>query len=68
MILSMYLSSVPMRFGVLLYSSKLIKTVQENGGKYPTSTVKDETKNGEDISTLVSSYIIVVIYYLSSIK
>lgn len=53
MILSMYLSSVPIRFGVLLYSSKLIKTVQENGGKYPTSAVKDETKNGEDISTLM---------------
>ncbi|ONK57353.1 uncharacterized protein A4U43_C10F19220 [Asparagus officinalis] len=50
MILSMYQSNVPMRFGVILYSSKLIKTIEEKGHNY---AVNNEAKNGEDISSLI---------------
>lgn len=53
MILSMYQNSVPMRFGVILYSSRLIKTIEDNGGKLSESALEDDSNSGEDISSLV---------------
>lgn len=53
MILSMYQNSIPMRFGVILYSSKLIKTIEENGGKLPTTVIENESMTGEDVASLM---------------
>lgn len=52
-LLSLYQSSVPMRFGVILYSSKLINIIEENGGKLPLSAVEDEIANPNDASSLI---------------
>lgn len=43
-----------MRFGILLYSSKIIKIIEANGGELPVSST-DEVLNEkmDDISTLV---------------
>ncbi|KAJ4784375.1 UDP-glucose:glycoprotein glucosyltransferase 1 [Rhynchospora pubera] len=48
-ILSMYENSVPVRFGLLLYSSKLVKAIEENDGMLPSTSMNDET----DTSTLM---------------
>ncbi|KAJ0970439.1 hypothetical protein J5N97_023316 [Dioscorea zingiberensis] len=53
MILSMYESSMPMRFGVLLYSSKLIKFIEESGKLPATSVTQDDHNSGEDVSSLI---------------
>nr|XP_010920353.1 UDP-glucose:glycoprotein glucosyltransferase [Elaeis guineensis] len=53
MILSLYQNSVPMRFGVILYSSKVIKSIKEKDSNLPMSSVNNDTKNGEDISSLI---------------
>lgn len=54
MILSMYENNVPMRFGVLLYSSKMIKIIEANGGELPVSSTDEVlNENTDDISTLV---------------
>lgn len=55
MILSMYESSIPMRFGVLLYSSKMIKLIEEGRELPAASTMHDSQKVGEDISSSVIS-------------
>uniref|UniRef100_A0A1D1XJM9 UDP-glucose:glycoprotein glucosyltransferase n=2 Tax=Anthurium amnicola TaxID=1678845 RepID=A0A1D1XJM9_9ARAE len=53
-ILSMYGDSVPMRFGIILYSSKLIKYLEDNGGELAESSVRDTVNDsGEDVSILV---------------
>ncbi|KAK9110137.1 hypothetical protein Sjap_018197 [Stephania japonica] len=53
-ITSMYENSFPMRFGVILYSSKLIVQIEENGGNLPPFIV-GETSVGfeEDLSSLI---------------
>ncbi|XP_078173674.1 EMS-MUTAGENIZED BRI1 SUPPRESSOR 1 [Carex rostrata] len=48
-ILSMYENNVPVRFGVLLYSSKLVEAIEKNDGLLPSSSENHET----DISTLM---------------
>ncbi|KAG1353977.1 UDP-glucose:glycoprotein glucosyltransferase [Cocos nucifera] len=53
MIFSLYQNSVPMRFGVILYSSKLITSIKEKDSNLPMSSVDNDTKNGEDISSLI---------------
>ncbi|XP_039137617.1 UDP-glucose:glycoprotein glucosyltransferase [Dioscorea cayenensis subsp. rotundata] len=53
MILSMYESSIPMRFGVLLYSSKMIKLIEEGRELPAASTMHDSQKVGEDISSSI---------------
>ncbi|XP_072958522.1 UDP-glucose:glycoprotein glucosyltransferase [Typha angustifolia] len=53
MILSLYQNSVPMRFGVILYSSRLVDVIKENDGNLPSSSVGSHTKSGEDISSLI---------------
>lgn len=54
MILSLHQSSIPMRFGIILYSSKLVKIIEENGGHLPSSAVQDDKKRTEDVSSLVN--------------
>ena len=51
-ILSMYGESIPIRFGILLYSSKMIKCIEENGGgiDFSANSCYD---SGDDVSTLV---------------
>ncbi|OVA04288.1 Glycosyl transferase [Macleaya cordata] len=49
MIISMYENNFPIRFGVILYSSKLITKIEENGGEPP----QDGSHSVEDISSLI---------------
>lgn len=54
MIMSMYGDNVPMRFGVILYSSKIIKKIEDNGGELPMFSVgADDKVVEEDISSLI---------------
>ncbi|KAL6883793.1 hypothetical protein ACP4OV_011207 [Aristida adscensionis] len=46
MILSLYQDSVPIRFGIIMYSSKLISIIEENDGNLPV--------NGDDTSVLIT--------------
>lgn len=48
MITSLYENNFPMRFGVVLYSSKFIKQIETSGSE-------DDSKIEEDISSLVIS-------------
>lgn len=41
-----------MRFGVILYSTKLVEMVEANDGELPVANLKDDS---EDISSLVVS-------------
>ncbi len=50
MVLSLYQDSVPIRFGIILYSSRLISVIEENDGNLP---VNNGSKTEEDISILV---------------
>ncbi|XP_024024438.1 UDP-glucose:glycoprotein glucosyltransferase isoform X2 [Morus notabilis] len=52
MITSLYENSFPMRFGVILYSSNLIKQIEKSGGEINTS-VDDNGLNEEDLSSLI---------------
>ncbi|PON86639.1 UDP-glucose:Glycoprotein Glucosyltransferase [Trema orientale] len=52
MITSLYENSFPMRFGVILYSSKLVKQIENSGGEIYSSTEKDN-HNEEDLSSLI---------------
>ena len=53
MLTSLYENSFPMRFGVILYSSKLIKQVESSGGEVDCSSVENDNQNEEDLSSLV---------------
>ncbi|KAK1287551.1 UDP-glucose:glycoprotein glucosyltransferase [Acorus calamus] len=54
LILSMYENNVPMRFGLILYSTKLVKKIDHNGGKLPIHPPGvDGNHLGEDISSLI---------------
>ncbi|KAF8411993.1 hypothetical protein HHK36_004552 [Tetracentron sinense] len=54
MIISMYENNFPMRFGVILYSSKLIKEIEKQGGEFPQfSAGENDSLMGEDISSLI---------------
>lgn len=53
MITSLYENSFPMRFGVVLYSSKLVKQIENSGGEISSSSM--EKDNEEDLSSLVIS-------------
>lgn len=46
----MYENSLPVRFGVLLYSSKLVEAIEKNDGLLPSYSANDEF----DVSTLVT--------------
>ncbi|KAI3972803.1 hypothetical protein MKX01_019461 [Papaver californicum] len=52
-ILSMYENNFPIRFGVILYSAKLIKKIEQQAGELPLSSAgKDDSM--EDISSLIT--------------
>ncbi|KAF0915839.1 hypothetical protein E2562_039167 [Oryza meyeriana var. granulata] len=50
MVLSLYQDSVPIRFGIIMYSSRLISVIEENDGNLP---VNDGSKIEEDIAILI---------------
>ncbi|KAG0448863.1 hypothetical protein HPP92_027626 [Vanilla planifolia] len=51
MILAMYQNSVPMRFGVILYSSKFVKHIENQ--VVLLRDAEDDFKNGDDVSSLI---------------
>ncbi|RVX04636.1 UDP-glucose:glycoprotein glucosyltransferase [Vitis vinifera] len=53
MIISMYENNLPMRFGVILYSTTFIKMVEMSGGELQVSKAEDGQVE-EDISNLVN--------------
>lgn len=48
----MFENSLPMRFGVILYSTKFIQKLETNGGEFPSS-VGNGSEKEEDLSSLV---------------
>ncbi|XP_058110357.1 UDP-glucose:glycoprotein glucosyltransferase isoform X2 [Magnolia sinica] len=50
MIMSMYENNVPMRFGAILYSSRLIQKIEDNVGELP---IPSGSNAEEDISSLI---------------
>ncbi|KAI3445630.1 hypothetical protein Pfo_002295 [Paulownia fortunei] len=50
MIFSLYENNLPMRFGVILYSAKLVEKIEANDGELPVGHLKDDH---EDISSLI---------------
>lgn len=55
MIMSLYENHFPLRFGVILYSSKFIKSIEINGGELHSPVAEDDSPVIEDISSLVFS-------------
>lgn len=55
---TLYENQLPVRFGVMLYSTLLIKTIEDNGGQIPSS----DSQVKEDISTMV--FIVPCSYYV----
>ncbi|KAJ9552536.1 hypothetical protein OSB04_016581 [Centaurea solstitialis] len=52
MIVSLFESSLPIRFGMILYSTKLIETLEANGGEFPVSSLENDGQIKEDLSSL----------------
>lgn len=52
MIKSFYENSFPVRFGIILYSTKFIKKIEMSGGELLSSAFEDDSQIG-DKSTLV---------------
>ncbi|CAN4108103.1 unnamed protein product [Withania somnifera] len=52
-IVSMFENHIPIRFGVILYSAKLIKEIESNGGELPLSYREKDIPNQEDLSSLI---------------
>lgn len=50
---SLYENQLPVRFGVILYSTQLIKTIENNGGQIPSSDAVTNAQVKEDLSTMV---------------
>ncbi|KAH9685535.1 UDP-glucose:glycoprotein glucosyltransferase [Citrus sinensis] len=53
MIMSLYENHFPLRFGVILYSSKFIKSIEINGGELHSPVAEDDSPVNEDISSLI---------------
>lgn len=53
MIISLYENNLPMRFGVILYSTKLIQKIESNIDEIQLSSMEDDSQLEEDISSLV---------------
>ncbi|KAL9448369.1 hypothetical protein AB3S75_015782 [Citrus x aurantiifolia] len=53
MIMSLYENHFPLRFGVILYSSKFIKSIEINGGELHSPVAEDDSPINEDISSLI---------------
>ncbi|XP_060167686.1 UDP-glucose:glycoprotein glucosyltransferase isoform X1 [Lycium barbarum] len=52
-IVSMFENHIPMRFGVILYSTKLIKEIESGGGELPLSYREKDSPSQEDLSSLI---------------
>ncbi|CAA0841506.1 UDP-glucose\\x3aglycoprotein glucosyltransferase [Striga hermonthica] len=50
MIMSLFENNLPMRFGVILYSTKLVEKIEANDGELPIDHLKDDH---EDVSSLI---------------
>ncbi|KAL6515179.1 hypothetical protein OROHE_018811 [Orobanche hederae] len=50
MIISLFENNLPMRFGVILYSAKLVEKMEANDGELPVGQLKDDN---EDISSSI---------------
>lgn len=66
MITSLYENNFPMRFGVILYSSKFVKQIEINSD---SSAKENDSQNEEDVSSLVIisfdySYCLFVLHFL----
>ncbi|KAG6391795.1 hypothetical protein SASPL_149555 [Salvia splendens] len=48
-IIALFENNLPMRFGVILYSAKLVEGIEANDGELPVARLKDD----EDISSLI---------------
>lgn len=53
MITSFYENSFPMRFGVILYSTQLVKKIETSGGELHSSALENDSKTEDDKSSLV---------------
>ncbi|KAL2460508.1 UDP-glucose:glycoprotein glucosyltransferase [Abeliophyllum distichum] len=51
MIISLFENNLPLRFGVIMYSAKLIEKIEANDGELPLAQLEDDS--GEDISSLI---------------
>ncbi|KAL0801520.1 hypothetical protein Bca101_056696 [Brassica carinata] len=51
---SLYENQVPVRFGVLLYSTQVIKNIEDNGGQIQSYDAETNSQVKEDISTMVN--------------
>ncbi|XP_071733652.1 UDP-glucose:glycoprotein glucosyltransferase-like [Rutidosis leptorrhynchoides] len=51
-IITMFENSLPVRFGVILYSTKLIEILEANGGEFPSSSLETDSQKNEDLSSL----------------
>ncbi|KAL3350110.1 hypothetical protein AABB24_022896 [Solanum stoloniferum] len=52
-IVSMFENHIPIRFGVILYSAKLIEEIESSGGQLPLSYKEKDSPNQEEISSLI---------------
>ena len=52
-ITSLYENNFPMRFGVILYSTKFVKHMELTGGGIYSSVKENDSHNEDDISSLV---------------
>ncbi|KAH0875649.1 hypothetical protein HID58_073011 [Brassica napus] len=50
---SLYENQVPVRFGVILYSTQLIKNIEDNGGQIQSYDAETNAQVKEDISTMI---------------
>lgn len=67
MITSLYENNFPVRFGVILYSTKFINKIEVSGGELKSSAVEDDSQVKEDISSLVLLHIVFNPLYLARI-
>ncbi|XP_009780014.1 UDP-glucose:glycoprotein glucosyltransferase isoform X1 [Nicotiana sylvestris] len=52
-IVSLFENHIPMRFGVILYSAKLIEEIESSGGELPLSYREKDSPSQEDFSSLI---------------
>ncbi|XP_059660998.1 UDP-glucose:glycoprotein glucosyltransferase-like [Cornus florida] len=58
-IISLYENSFPMRFGVILYSTKFIKKIESNNGELPLDPVENDSGTEEDVSSLIKDHTLI---------
>lgn len=67
-ITSLYENNFPMRFGVILYSTKFVKHMELTGGGIYSSVKENDSHNEDDISSLVIFSFFCSFFYLSCIS